>query len=165
MKNITISKTALIALTVLTSCCVSLNSFGSETVDGKDGVDFYLDLPAFERVVIGGIDRYSTDTEGYKLVLKIYDTYQVIGDDYLDITEDVVDLEQEKKSLDESRQDCMSTLAYSESDREFVYKLRESDLAKSAAAAKKQRRRFIFYGVGGGAIALAAGLLIGMFAI
>jgi hypothetical protein len=151
-------------------CSASLKSFGSET-DGESGdrpedgdVDFYLELPLFEDFMIGDELHFKTSAQGLETVAKIYNAYITIGEDYLDQSEEMALLVRELKLLESTKLDCISTLAHSESDREFVYRLRESDLKKSEAAIKKQKRRFIFIGTGVGVAALCVGVLVGMFA-
>lgn len=150
---------------ILTSCFLSLNGYGRE-IDRESGIgtDLNLDLPQFEKFVISDDNWYGTDEEGFRNILKIYSTYQTLGDLHLYLTEEILLLDEDVAILGESVKDCKVTLARSEEDRDFVYKLRESDLVKGEKLAKKQRIRAIFYGVGGGVVALAAGLLIGIFA-
>lgn len=164
MKNKRMLSEGLIVL-ILMSCFLSLNSYGIE-IDRESGIetDLNLDLPQFEKFVISYDNWYGIEEEGFRDILKIYSTYQTLGDLHLDLKKEISLLDEDIAILEESINDCEVTLANSEEDRAFVYKLRESDLKKGKKLAKKQRIRAVFYGVGGGVVALAAGLIIGMFA-
>lgn len=166
MKNTRISSAGLIMLILVVSCSISLSAFGGGTDNDPiaDSPDLYLELPRFEKLVIGDGEWFAADAEGFRGVLGIYATYQTLGDLHLELTAEVELLDDEVALLEESVGECQVALSASEDDRTFVYRLRESDQKKAAAAAKRQKVRAILFGAGGGVVALAAGLLIGMFA-
>ena len=161
MKNTRSSCRRLMLLILATICLLSPNAFGSDSPD----LDLKLKLPKFNKFVVGDEEWFATDLSGFKDVLRIQTTYQTLGALHLDLIAQLELLDDEVMLLEESVGECKVTLQHSEDDREFVYKLRESDLSKAAAAAKRQKVRAILFGAGGGVVALAAGLLIGMFAI
>jgi hypothetical protein len=142
---------------------ISLPASGNATGSG-DQIDLYLPLPDFDKFVIEGVDNFKTDIEGFQGVLKLYETYMALGDLHLDLNTEIETLDDQVASLEASVKQCTQAKDASEEDRQFIYKLRASDQKKAEAAAKRQKMRAILFGAGGGVVALAAGLLIGVFA-
>lgn len=169
MKN-TCSILRLFVVLTAMSYCESANASENETTNDGDGpvlagaIDLYLDAPVFEPIVIGDERFYMVDEDGLRQDTIIYRIYQTLGDHALLLEKEISVMLDDVRDLESVLGDCRSALTEADHDRQFVYQLRKGDQKRHAIAVKRQRLKAILIGTGSGVVALAVGMLIGIFA-
>lgn len=128
-------------------------------------VDLNLSLPQEIKHEVDGQLLYSFTPDNFRLVLKIYTSYTYLSKENVSLHKDIEQLEKDIELLHGAVLSCSYTLKEVNRDREFIYKLRESDIKKMEADAKKNKLKIILWSGGSAIVAAAIGIIVGVFAI
>ena len=128
-------------------------------------LDLDLTLPLEVKHTIDGQLFYSYTPDNFRLSLKIYKTYTFLAEAHVLLLKDIKTLEVDVNYLINAVDSCLVTLEDVNKDRNFIYKLRESDISRMKRNEKKQILKTVLFTGGGIAVGLGIGILIGIFAI
>ena len=124
-----------------------------------------LNLPVETQHEVNNRLFYSYTPDQFRVVLKIFKTYTVLAEAHILLLQDIEILEEQNEELFESLYVSVKTIHEVNNDREFMYKLRESDKKELEKDVTKQKLKTIFITGGSTIVGIAAGILIGIFAI
>ena len=124
-----------------------------------------LQIPTETKHTVDGQLLYSYEPEQFRLTTKIFNNYLGLAEAYPLLLEDIDELETENGLFIETLSKCETTLEIVEEDRQFIYRLRESDLKQAAERERVQRIKTILFTGGGVLTGIGIGVLIGLFAI
>jgi len=124
-----------------------------------------LQLPKETKQTVDNQLFYSFEPEEFRLVLKIFNNYEGLATTHKLLIKDIEQLEIENQLFLSTLNQCNATLNNVNNDREFIYKLRESDIKKAEDKNKLQKIKTALFASGGVAVGIGIGILIGIFAI
>jgi hypothetical protein len=108
---------------------------------------------------------YSYTPEDFRVILKIFSSYQKLSIIYFQMQKNITLLEKDVDILTGAFNKCNETLYKVEEDREFIYNLREKEVDSLKKEIKKNDRRTkiktILVSTGSGLVGIGAGILIG----
>ena len=136
-----------------------------ETTDDIVELHLELNLPVETEHLIDGNLFYSYTPDQFRVVLKIFKTYTVLADTHDSLLMDVFVLEKDNSLLAETINKCNATLNDVNTDREFIYKLREDDIKEAKKDTFKAKLKTVLIAGGSSLVGVAVGILIGVFAI
>jgi len=128
-------------------------------------LDLDIVLPLEIKHTVDGQLLYSYIPDSFRLVLKIYKNYTVLAEAHVLLMNDLDTLEKDNALLLNGLSKCIVVLEKTDEDREFIYDLRESDLAQMENNKRKQTIKTVLFTSGGVAVGVGIGILIGIFAI
>ena len=128
-------------------------------------LNFNLDLPLEIKHEVDGQLLYSFTPDDFRLILKIFKNYTVLSEMHTLLLRDIRLLENENTLLILTLNNCSKTLEDVNSNREFIYKLREDELEEFVDQNRKRKIKTILFTSGGVLVGVGLGILLGVFAI
>ena len=158
----------VIVSTMLISTTLMASPKNSEIRLIEEDIEIHLEdvqLPPEIKQKIDNELFYCYTPENYQLILHLYNTCSFCILERNALLADVKALEHLNSELLKMLDDCDKTLKEVDEDRNFAYKLNDSNVKKLKLNEKKNKLKIILWAGGSALIGIAAGILIGVFGI
>ena len=129
--------------------------------------DLELDLmlPDWKLQRIEGRTFFSFSRQEIGTIVKIYNTYAVIGKINKELSRLIELKEQKNQVLTVALYKCTDTLKAVDEERVLIHSVRDSEKLKAVTRDRKSKIKTILIGAGSGVVGVGLGLIIGMFAV
>ena len=132
--------------------------------DTSDQLDLYIPIPQHNMITLGnGQPVFYYSIQDFKLVLKIFETYNRLGQVLPLVAQQMQLMEEETSIVYEGLNKCNATLNVVDQERQELHLLREKEFKIQKQEMRKEKIKAILIGAGAGIVGVAGGILIGFF--
>jgi hypothetical protein len=104
---------------------------------------------------------YAYTKDEFTLALKVFANYNALAEAHLILLKQINLSDEKVNIVYDGFVKCIAVVEKVDADRQFIYKLREGDLAARDKELRKQKIKTVLFTVGGGVVGIGAGILIG----
>jgi len=139
----------------------------SELDPPKTSTELLLDLnlPEETQHTINNELNFCYNSDGFRLILKIFETYSVLKTSNKLLKEDLELAKLDLEYLELDRNNCMLILDETKEHLNKTNAALKIEIEKRKKAIRKEKIKTILIGSGAGIVGVAAGIVIGFFAI